>query len=114
MALLAAMLGIVLIAAVIGIGGAERWLMPAMDRRRNSPRVERTRRQRWVGRAIVTAWAIVSAVAVWALGEGHTAVGIGLLVGVFILPEFVLVPIHITQSRRRAAEARARREANRS
>jgi hypothetical protein len=46
---------------------------------------------------------------VWAISSGRGALGIGVLIAVYILPEFVLIPLQIRRSQRRAAEARARR-----
>jgi hypothetical protein len=56
----------------------------------------------------------VSLLIVWALGTGHTALGIGTLIGALVVPEFVLVPLRIRQSRQRADATRARRQARRS
>jgi hypothetical protein len=46
----------------------------------------------------------------WAIANGHAAVGIGLLVALYVLPSLVLIPVRIRQSNRRTREARARRE----
>jgi|NGEPerStandDraft_6_1074524.scaffolds.fasta_scaffold386908_1 hypothetical protein len=51
----------------------------------------------------------VALLTAWALGTGHIALGIGVLLAVMILPEFVLIPLRIRRSRRRAEAARADR-----
>jgi H+/Cl- antiporter ClcA len=63
---------------------------------------------------MLTITVAVALLIVWALGTGHTALGISVLLAVMILPEFVLIPMRITRSRRRADAARARRQARRS
>jgi hypothetical protein len=51
-------------------------------------------------------------VCVWAFATGRPAIGIGLLVAVYVLPNLILIPFRIRDSNRRAREARARREAS--
>ena len=49
--------------------------------------------------------------AAWAITNGHAAVGIGILVAIYVVPILVMIPVRIRQSNQRAREARARREA---
>jgi hypothetical protein len=54
--------------------------------------------------------AAVGLVTASALSTGRIALGVGILVAVMILPEFVLVPLRIRRSRQRAEAARAGRQ----
>jgi hypothetical protein len=62
----------------------------------------------------LTVWLTVSGavglLVVWSLSTGRIALGIGVLVAVMVLPEFVLIPLRIRRSRQRGEAARARRE----
>ena len=60
---------------------------------------------------MIAVMAPVSAVCAWAFGTGRGALGVGVLVAVFVLPEFVLMPLRIRRSRERADAARAARQA---
>ena len=53
---------------------------------------------------------VVTAMCAWAFASGHAAIGIAVLVAVYVLPEFVLLPLRIRRSRRAAEAARARRK----
>jgi hypothetical protein len=53
-------------------------------------------------------------VAAWLIATGHAAIGIGILIAVFVIPNLIEIPIRIRQSNRRAREARARREGRRA
>jgi hypothetical protein len=66
----------------------------------------RKRRRLWL---VLAAAAGISLVSAWAISSGRSALGVGVLAAVYILPEFVLVPLRVRRSRRRAAESRARR-----
>jgi hypothetical protein len=63
---------------------------------------------------MLTVTGAVALLILWALSRGHIAPGIGVLVAVMVLPEFVLIPLRITQSRKRAEAAGARRQARNS
>jgi hypothetical protein len=47
----------------------------------------------------------------WAFVSGHIVVALALLGAWVLLDPLVLIPLHIRRDRRRAAEARKRREA---
>ena len=61
-------------------------------------------------RLCVAAAIVVTAVCAWAFASGHAAIGIAVLVAVYVLPAFVLMPLRIRRSRRDAEAARARRK----
>ena len=61
---------------------------------------------------LLTLMAVPSLVAAWAIVNGHAAVGIAILVAIFVVPNLIEIPTRIRQSNRRAREARARREAS--
>lgn len=52
----------------------------------------------------------ITAVCAWAFASGHSVIGIAVLVAVYVLPEFVLLPLRIRRSRRAADAARAHRK----
>jgi hypothetical protein len=52
---------------------------------------------------------LVTGVSGWAFATGHPAIGIAVLVAFYVLPEFVLVPLRISRSRRVAEAGRKRR-----
>lgn len=52
---------------------------------------------------------VIAAFEVWAFSTHHAAVGVAVLIAVFVLPEFVLIPLRIRRSRRAAEVSRARR-----
>jgi hypothetical protein len=66
----------------------------------------RARRHLWL--SMLVGLAIASVVG-WAFSSHHGAIGVAVLVALFILPEFVLVPLRIRRSRRAAETSRARR-----
>jgi ABC-type sugar transport system permease subunit len=53
---------------------------------------------------------LVAGVCVWAFATGRPGIAIGVLIALFVLPEFVLMPLRI---RRSSAAARAARERRR-
>lgn len=96
-----------LAAAAVGIGFG---VAGAISRRTGCPtwRALPTRQRYSIALVmLLSAW--VAVFAGWLISEGDAAIGIALLVMVFILPELVLLPVRIRRSRQRAAEARARR-----
>jgi hypothetical protein len=79
------------------------------------------RRRDQTARASRTFWlmmvgmSVVGGVAAGSFAAGRPAIGIGLLVAIFVLPEFVLMPMRIRRSRaaaEKAREARAARQAH--
>ena len=64
------------------------------------------RRLLWLGMAVAL---LVTLACAWAFATGRPAIGIGVLVAFYILPELVLVPLRIRRSRRAGDAARARR-----
>jgi uncharacterized membrane protein len=58
---------------------------------------------------MLTLGGVVALLIVWALSTDRVAIGVGLLLAVTVLPEFVLVPVRIKRARRKAAESRAAR-----
>jgi hypothetical protein len=80
----------------------------------------RLRRRGAAHKATRTFWlmmvgmSVVGGVAAWAFATGHAAIGIGVLVAVYVLPEFVLMPLRIRRSRAAAQGARNARSARRS
>jgi hypothetical protein len=63
---------------------------------------------------MVVGMSIVNGVVAWSFVTGHAALGIALLVAIFVLPEFVLMPLRIRRSRAAAQAARNARQARRS
>jgi hypothetical protein len=100
-----------LILAASGAGAfiAKRWLTPLMQRHKLVPEQPTAPSRPWLVRAIVLAYIAATAAPLWAFATGHGRLGVILLVAIFILPEFVIVPLHIVASRRRAIEARGQR-----
>lgn len=98
-------------ALVFVIGGGTYWLMMRWMRGRGvrTPRAlpPDKRRKVWF---YMTLGLVIAAVSGWAFTSGHAAIGIALLVAVYVLPEFVLMPLRIRRSRQAAQAARARRE----
>jgi hypothetical protein len=60
---------------------------------------------------MLTVVGVIALLVVWALGTGHVAIGIVVLLAVMVLPEFVLVPLRIKRARRKAEASRAARRA---
>jgi fatty acid desaturase len=52
---------------------------------------------------------VIAAFATWAFGTHHAAVGVAALVAFLVLPEFVLIPLRVSRSRRAAELSRERR-----
>ena len=62
---------------------------------------------------MLTVTGIVALAIVWALSTDHVAIGVGLLLAVTVLPEFVLVPLRIKRAHRKAEQSRAARSLGR-
>lgn len=71
-------------------------------------------RKRRIIIAGVVAYSLIWLAATYLGSTGHGLLGIGILAGVGILPEFVIVPLTIKRANRVAAEARAKRESRTS
>ena len=101
------------VAFVAVVGGVTYWLMMRFLRRRGyklntlSDLPPAKRRIIWVCLAVTL---VVAAFCGWAFANGHAAIGIAVLVAVYVLPEFVLLPFRIRRSRQAAEAARARRK----
>jgi hypothetical protein len=85
------------------------WLAPRFARRLGIP-TDRPRTERVRIYAVLGVVLALGLLAVWAIVKGHAALGIAILVAVYVLPNLVTIPIRIRQSNRRAREARSRRE----
>jgi hypothetical protein len=104
---------LILFAGGAGVFVAKRWLTPLMQRHRLVPEQAATPSRPWYVKAVMVAYFALINLPLWAFATGRGQLGVILLVAIFILPEFIIVPLRIVTSRRRAAEARARRLAER-
>jgi hypothetical protein len=59
---------------------------------------------------MMVAISLANGVAVWGFASHHAAVAIGALAAVYVLPEFVLMPLRIRRSRAAARAARGARQ----
>lgn len=91
--------------AAIGLG---LWLgthVTASSRRKRGVQPARWRRSL----ALMAVIAVFALVATWLLLNGQPAVGIGMLVAIYIVPTLVATPLRIRRANKRAREARLRR-----
>jgi hypothetical protein len=65
--------------------------------------------RRAVANLILITFIAAGLLAAWAITHSHTALGVGVLIVVFVLPEFVLIPLHLKQSRRKVSATETRR-----
>jgi hypothetical protein len=102
--------GIATVVMVLVAGGVGYWasnaLLPkfGLQAPRQQPPAKRRAFRLFLGVSLV-----IAAVVGWAFSTGHAGIGVAVLIVCFVLPEFVLIPLHIRRSRRAAERSRARR-----
>lgn len=101
-----------LVILLLAIGGGV-WIGTRSARRLNPGRTV-SLHERWRTLAIAAPMLVVALIAPWLIVSGHPAVGIGLLVALLVLPNFVTVPLRIRRARQRAEASRAQRDGHAS
>jgi Zn-dependent membrane protease YugP len=88
------------------------WLANELARRVGLPTfTDLSVRRRVIVVASIAGTTAVALFAAWTIANGQPAVGIALLVAVFVLPELIVLPIRVRRARRRADVARGARRA---
>lgn len=105
--------GIATVVIVLVAGGVGYWashaLLPKFGLQ--APREQPPAKRRMLGLFLGVSL-VIAAVVGWAFSTGHAGIGVAVLIVCFVLPEFVLIPLHIRRSRRAAERSRASRAAS--